>query len=118
MPKKEEQENAEKSSKIKGFQNCYKGVNKLLTFVEGFVIMLLANLSYQQLKILNSAQNVNISPELFNNLPIYFRIQFKNTLNPKQRNLFDKLRLLSLIRCKVLANPNKKLQIQSLINAI
>ena len=79
-----------------------------------YFLMLLANLSYQQLKILNSAQNVNMSPELFNNLPIYFSIQFKNTLNPKQRNLFDKLRLLSLIRCKVLANPNKKISLRNI----
>ena len=79
-----------------------------------YFLMLLTSLSYQQLKILNSAQNVNMSPELLNNLPIYFNRQFKNTLSPAQRNLFDKLRLLSLIRCKVLANPNKKISLRNI----
>ena len=52
-------------------------------------------------------------PILFKNLPIFFSRQFKNTLNPAQRNIFEKLRVLSLIRCKVLSDPNKKISVDN-----
>ena len=55
-----------------------------------------------------------MSSELYKNLPIFFSRQFKNTLNPAQRNLFEKLRVLSLIRCKVLANPNDKITVDNI----
>ena len=70
-----------------------------------YFFILLTNLSFRQIEILNNTQNSNMPSELYKNLPIFFSRQFKNTLNPAQRNLFEKLRILSLIRCKVLADP-------------
>ena len=79
-----------------------------------YFFILLTNLSLRQVEILNNTQNSNMSPELFKNLPIFFSRQFKNTLNPAQRNLFEKLRVLSLIRCKVLADSNKKITVDNI----
>ena len=79
-----------------------------------YFFILLTNLSVRQVEILNNTQNSNMSPELIRNLPIFFSRQFKNTLNPAQRNIFDKLRILSLIRCKVLADSNKKISVDNI----
>ena len=79
-----------------------------------YFFILLTNLSLRQIEILNNTQSSNMSPELFKNLPIFFSRQFKNTLNPAQRNLFEKLRVLSLIRCKVLADSNKKITVDNI----
>ena len=79
-----------------------------------YFFILLTNLSFRQVEILNNTQNVNIPPILFKNLPIFFSRQFKNTLNPAQRNIFDKLRVLSLIRSKVLADSNKKISVDNI----
>ena len=79
-----------------------------------YFFILLANLSLKQLEILNSTQNYNAPKELYYNLPIFFSSQFKNSLNPGQKNIFDKLKFLSLIRCKVLDNPSKKISIENI----
>jgi len=78
-----------------------------------YFFILLTNLSFRQIEILNNTQNSNMPSELYKNLPIFFSRQFKNTLNPAQRNLFEKLRILSLIRCKVLADPNKQISVDN-----
>ena len=79
-----------------------------------YFFILLTNLSLRQVEILNNTQNSNMPPILFKNLPIFFSRQFKNTLNPAQRNIFDKLRVLSLIRCKVLSDSNKKICVENI----
>ena len=79
-----------------------------------YFFILLTNLSLRQVEILNNTQNSNMSPELYKNLPIFFSRQFKNTLNPTQRNIFDKIRVLSLVRCKVLADYNKKITVDNI----
>lgn len=76
--------------------------------------ILLANLSLRQVEILNNTQNTKMPPILFKNLPIFFSRQFKNTLNPAQRNIFEKLRVLSLIRCKVLSDSSKKISVDNI----
>lgn len=78
-----------------------------------YFFILLTNLSFRQIEILNSTQNSNMPSELYKNLPIFFSRQFKNTLNPAQRNLFEKLRILSLIRCKVLADPFQQISVDN-----
>ena len=80
-------------------------------FINFFI--LLTNLGLRQVEILNNTQNSDMPPILFKNLPIFFSRQFKNTLNPAQRNIFEKLRVLSLIRCKVLSDPNKKISVDN-----
>lgn len=79
-----------------------------------YFFILLTNLSFRQVEILNNTQNENMPPILFKNLPIFFSRQFKNTLNPAQRNIFDKIRVLSLIRSKVLADSNKKISVDNI----
>ena len=79
-----------------------------------YFFILLTNLSFRQVEILNNTQNINMPPILFKNLPIFFSRQFKNTLNPAQRNIFDKLRVLSLIRSKVLVDSNKKISVDNI----
>lgn len=79
-----------------------------------YFFILLTNLSFRQIEILNNTQNSNMPSELYKNLPIFFSRQFKNTLNPAQRNLFEKLRILSLIRCKVLADPYKQISVDNI----
>ena len=78
-----------------------------------YFFILLTNLSFRQIEILNNTQNSNMPSELYKNLPIFFSRQFKNTLNPAQRNLFEKLRILSLIRCKVLADPFQQISVDN-----
>ena len=51
---------------------------------------------------------------VYKNLPILFTRQFKNSLNPTQRNMFNKLRVLSLIRCKVLKDVNKPISVDNI----
>ena len=74
-----------------------------------YFIILLSNLSLKQIEILNNTQKRDLPIESYYNLPIFFSSQFKNTLNPAQKNIFDKINFLSLIRCKVLENPNKNI---------
>jgi hypothetical protein len=74
-----------------------------------YFIILLSNLSLKQIEILNNTQKCDLPIESYYNLPIFFSSQFKNTLNPAQKNIFDKINFLSLIRCKVLENPNKNI---------
>lgn len=74
-----------------------------------YFVILLSNLSLKQIEILNNTQNIKASIEAYHNLPIFFSSLFKNSLNPTQRNIFNKLDFLSLIRSKVLADPNKKI---------
>ena len=71
-----------------------------------YFFLLLTSLSYRQIEILNETQPVNIHESKFRNLPILFSKQFKNSLNPTQKRMFNKLRVLSLIRDKVLKDPN------------
>ena len=40
--------------------------------------------------------------------------QFKNSLNPSQRNMFNKLRVLSLIRCKLLKEVDKPITVDNI----
>ena len=51
---------------------------------------------------------------LYKNLPILFSKQFKNSLNPSQRVQLDKLKVLSLIRCRVLKDVNKPISLDNL----
>jgi hypothetical protein len=79
-----------------------------------YFFLLLTSLSFRQVEILNETQSSNMPMELFKNLPILFSKQFKNSLNPSQRNMFNKLRVLSLIRCKVLKDADKPIAIDNL----
>ena len=79
-----------------------------------YFIIFLANLSLKQIEILNNTQNTDVPIESFYNLPIFFCSQFKNSLNQTQKNIFNKLNFLSLIRCKILANPNKKISLSNI----
>ena len=72
-----------------------------------YFFLLLTSLSIRQIEILNETQSTNIPKILYKNLPIIFSKQFKNSLNPSQRNMLNKLRVLSLIRCKVLKDADK-----------
>ena len=74
----------------------------------------MANLSLKQIEILNNSQHTDVPIESFYNLPIFFCSQFKNSLNQTQKNIFNKLNFLSLIRCKILANPNKKISLNNI----
>ena len=79
-----------------------------------YFIILLANLSLKQIEILNNTQNTDVPIESFYNLPIFFCSQFKNSLNQAQKNIFNKLNFLSLIRCKILENPDKKISLNNI----
>ena len=79
-----------------------------------YFFLLLTSLSFRQVEILNETQSSNMPMELYKNLPILFSKQFKNSLNPSQRNMFNKLRVLSLIRCKVLKDADKPITIDNL----
>ena len=79
-----------------------------------YFFLLLTTLSLRQIQILNNTQGINMSMELFKNLPILFSRQFKNSLNPSQRNMFNKLRVLSLIRCKVLKDAEKPITLDNI----
>lgn len=79
-----------------------------------YFFLLLTTLSLRQIQILNNTQGINMSMELYKNLPILFSKQFKNSLNPSQRNMFNKLRVLSLIRCKVLKDAEKPITLDNI----
>ena len=79
-----------------------------------YFIILLANLSLKQIELLNDCQNNNAPIETFYNLPIFFSSQFKNSLNQAQKNIFNKINFLTLIRWKILANPNKKISLNNI----
>ena len=79
-----------------------------------YFFLLLTSLSFRQVEILNNTQSVNMPKALYKNLPILFSKQFKNSLNPSQRNMFNKLRVLSLIRCKVLKDANKPISVDNI----
>ena len=74
-----------------------------------YFVALLANLSLRQIEILNNTQNKDVPRESFYNLPIFFSSQFKNSLNQTQRDIFNKINYLFLIRAKILGNPNKNI---------
>ena len=76
--------------------------------------LLLAKLTPHQINLLNKTQNSKMPMSLFKNLPIFFSKQFKNSLNPNQRILFDNLNILSLIRCKILNDVNKEISLNNL----
>ncbi len=79
-----------------------------------YFVILLSNLSIKQIEILNNTQNADVPIESFYNLPIFFSSQFKNSLNKAQKSIFDKLNFLSLIRCKILADPGKKIGLNNI----
>lgn len=79
-----------------------------------YFFLLLLNLSYRQIELLNNTQSLNLPMEVYKNLPILFTRQFKNSLNPTQRNMLNKLRVLSLIRSKVLKDVNKPISVDNL----
>jgi len=79
-----------------------------------YFFLLLTSLSYRQIEILNETQLVNIAESKFRNLPILFSKQFKNSLNPSQKRMFNKLRVLSLIRGKILKEPNLPISVENL----
>ena len=79
-----------------------------------YFFLLLTSLSIRQIEILNETQSTNIPKILYKNLPILFSKQFKNTLNPSQRNMLNKLRVLSLIRCKVLKDADKPIVLDNI----
>jgi len=79
-----------------------------------YFFLLLTTLSLRQIQILNNTQGINMSMELYKNLPILFSRKFKNSLNPSQRNMFNKLRVLSLIRCKVLKDAEKPITLDNI----
>ena len=79
-----------------------------------YFFLLLTTLSYRQIEILNKTQPLNITDSKFRNLPILFSKQFKNSLNPSQKSFFDKLRVLSLIRGKILKEPKLPISIGNL----
>ena len=79
-----------------------------------YFVLLLSKLSLKQIEILNDTQNSDVPTESFYNLPIFFGSQFKHSLNQAQKNIFDKLNFLSLIRCKVLADPSKKIGVSNI----
>lgn len=76
--------------------------------------LLLTKLSYHQIEVLNETQSTNMPMSLYKNLPILFSKQFKNSLNPGQRAQLDKLKVLSLIRCRVLKDVNKPISVDNL----
>lgn len=76
--------------------------------------LLLTKLSLHQIEILNDTQSSNMPMSLYKNLPILFSKQFKNSLNPAQRIQLDKLKVLSLIRCRVLKDVNKPISLDNL----
>ena len=76
--------------------------------------LLLTKLSLHQIEILNETQSSNMPMSLYKNLPILFSKQFKNSLNPAQRIQLDKLKVLSLIRCRVLKDVNKPISLDNL----
>ena len=79
-----------------------------------YFFLLLISLSYRQIELLNNTQNLNMPLHKYKNLPILFTRQFKNSLNPSQRNMFNKLRVLSLIRCKLLKEVNKPISVDNI----
>ena len=79
-----------------------------------YFFLLLICLSYKQIEILNNTQNSNMPMVFYKNLPILFSKKFKNSLNPSQRNMFNKLRVLSLIRCKVLKDASKPISVNNI----
>ena len=89
--------------------NNNKDVNSFKYFVA-----LLANLSLRQIEILNNTQNKDVPRESFYNLPIFFSSQFKNSLNQTQRDIFNKINYLFLIRWKILGNPNKNISLSNI----
>lgn len=76
--------------------------------------LLLTRLSLHQIEILNETQSTTMPMSLYKNLPILFSKQFKNSLNPAQRSQLDKLKVLSLIRCRVLKDVNKPISLDNL----
>ena len=100
--------NDEMIKKKKIFDN-EKDISDFINF-----FLLLTSLSYRQIEILNETQNTNMSSDLFKNLPILFSKQFKNSLNQAQRAIFEKLRILSLVRCKILKNDNKPISLDNI----
>ena len=79
-----------------------------------YFFLLLVNLSHRQIELLNNTQNLKLPMEVYKNLPILFTWQFKNSLNPTQRNMLNKIRVLSLIRCKVLKDVNKPISVDNI----
>ena len=88
-------------------------IEKNLSDFEYF-FLLLTSLSYHQMEILNETQIKNTKDIKYIDLPILFSKQFKNSLNPSQKKMFNKLRVLSLIRCKILKDPNLPISIDNL----
>ena len=78
-----------------------------------YFFLLLTSLSYRQIEILNETQLVNVQDAKYRNLPILFSKQFKNSLNPTQKRMFNKLRVLSLIRDKILKDPNLPISVDN-----
>ena len=78
-----------------------------------YFFLLLTSLSYRQIEILNETQIVNVTDDKYINLPILFSKQFKNSLNPTQKQIFNKLRILSLIRSKILKDPKNPITIDN-----
>ena len=76
--------------------------------------LLLTTLSIRQMEILNETQPKNVTKIKYENLPILFSKQFKNSLNPVQRNIINKIRILSLIRSKILKDSNLPITIDNL----
>ena len=79
-----------------------------------YFFLLLLSLSYRQIEILNETQNINTKEIKYRNLPILFSKKFKNSLNPSQKRMFNKLRILSLIRGKILQDPNLPITVENL----
>ena len=128
---KEENENNMKGNELKNISK--ETTNKIINYLNDKMIqrkkildnekdisdfkyffLLLTSLSYRQIELLNKTQNLNMPLAMYKNLPILFSRQFKNSLNPSQRNMFNKLRVLSLIRCKVLREVNKPISINNI----
>ena len=79
-----------------------------------YFFLLLTTLSYHQIEILNDSQPANSTEMKYRNLPIFFSKQFKNSLNPNQKRMFNKLRVLSLIRGNILKDPNLPISVDNI----
>ena len=79
-----------------------------------YFFLLLTTLSYHQIEILNDSQPANSTEMKYRNLPIFFSKQFKNSLNPNQKGMFNKLRVLSLIRGNILKDTNLPISVDNI----
>ena len=90
--------NEKEAIKVNDPINLNKENEKLFIFLN--------SLSFYQIKIFNETQP---NCDTRNDMPIFFSNQFKDSLTQKQRNILNKLNIMSVTRSSLLLNTNQSI---------